>query len=182
MQIIGGTLKGRRLIGPGSDDIRPTSARLRETLFDVLMNDVRGANVLDGFAGTGAVGLEAISRGAHTTTFVEDSAIALKLVSENIARCGAQSDTNVIRGNLPEVFRNMGQVEFDLMFFDPPYGFDEIKIGDILSASLHNLTDDGKIIVETTKRNAASEVNDVEFVRRVKGGDSALDFYVKKRG
>nr|AIF14875.1 methyltransferase [uncultured marine thaumarchaeote KM3_68_B04] len=181
MHIIGGRLKGRRLIAPGSNEIRPTSARLRETLFDVLMNEIHGADVLDGFAGTGAIGLEALSRGAHAVTFVENNENAIKLVLENIRRCEVQAVTNVIGGRVPEVFEDVSKSEFDLMFFDPPYGFDETKIGDILSASLHNLREDGKIIVETTKRNAASSANNVDFVRRVKAGDSALDIYVKKR-
>ena len=181
MQIIAGKLKGRRLITPASNDIRPTSSRLRETLFNVLMNEIAGADVLDSFAGTGAIGLEALSRGAQTVTFVEKENNAISLVNENIIRCKAQSDTTVIQGTYPAVFEDERRPQFDLMFFDPPYGFNERKIGDILSASFHNLRDGGKVIVETTKRNAYSEVDQVVFERRVRSGDSVLDFYVKER-
>jgi 16S rRNA (guanine966-N2)-methyltransferase len=93
LRIIGGTLKGRRLQTPAWDGLRPTADRLRETLFNVLAPRIRGARVLDGYAGTGAVGIEALSRGAAHVTFVEQDPRALKLIAANLERCGLRGVT-----------------------------------------------------------------------------------------
>ena len=84
MRIIAGQFKGRRLVAPDGRDVRPTSDRLRETLFNVLAQDVPGARILDGFAGTGALGLEALSRGAASVVFIERDARALKALTANV--------------------------------------------------------------------------------------------------
>ena len=96
MRIIAGTLKGRRLQGPPAQGVRPTSDRLRETVFNILRDDVEGGRVLDGFAGTGAMGLEAWSRGAATVTFVERDRRALAVLRANVAACGASEACAII--------------------------------------------------------------------------------------
>src|SRR5262245_14937471 len=96
MRIVAGTLKGRTLKGPTGPGLRPTSDGLRETLFNVLGDQVDGVRVLDGFAGTGAVGLEALSRGAATVTFVEKDRRALELIRRNIEACGVSAVCHVI--------------------------------------------------------------------------------------
>src|SRR5216684_2222094 len=88
LRVIAGALKGRRLKTPTWEGLRPTSDRLRETLFDVLAAQVARARVLDGFAGTGALGIEALSRGASAVTFIDRDARAVALVAENLAHCG----------------------------------------------------------------------------------------------
>src|SRR5690348_2883385 len=88
MRIIAGSLKGRRLKTPTWAGLRPTSDKLRETLFNILAPRVAGARVLDGYAGTGALGIEALSRGAASVTFVERDRRAQGLIEENLARCG----------------------------------------------------------------------------------------------
>jgi 16S rRNA G966 N2-methylase RsmD len=93
LRIIGGTLKGRRLDGPRWDGLRPTSDRLRETLFNVLGPRIEGARVLDGYAGTGAVGIEALSRGAAHVTFVDEDPRAATLIAANLERCGLRGGT-----------------------------------------------------------------------------------------
>lgn len=128
MRIIGGAWRGRRLASVGKGDaqahLRPTSDRVRESLFNVLMNaygdTIGGGRVLDMFAGTGALGLEALSRGASETVFVENGRVAQKILRENIALCQAETRTNVIARDA----RRMGAapVGCDLVFLDPPYG------------------------------------------------------------
>ena len=88
MRVIAGSLKGRRLKAPAWEGLRPTSDTLRETLFNVLAPRVGGARVLDGFAGTGALGIEALSRGAAHATFIERDRRAQALIAENLAHCG----------------------------------------------------------------------------------------------
>ena len=90
MRIIAGAYKGRNLKSPPSRDVRPTSDRLRETLFNVIAPRIQGARFLDAYAGTGAVGIEALSRGASHVTFVERDPRAARLIAENLARCGVK--------------------------------------------------------------------------------------------
>lgn len=123
MRIIGGTWRGRRLASVGKGDmaahLRPTSDRVRESLFNVLTGygAPQGMRVLDLFAGTGALGLEALSRGAVAATFVENGRAAQKILRENMALCGAEAQV------IARDARRLGQgLPHDLIFLDPPYG------------------------------------------------------------
>ncbi|GAB4295689.1 MAG: 16S rRNA (guanine(966)-N(2))-methyltransferase RsmD [Roseovarius sp.] len=126
MRIIGGALRGRRLAGLGPGDsaaqLRPTAERVRESLFSILgsRGAVEGARVLDLFAGTGALGLEALSRGAREAVFVENGRTALRLLRENIRRCNAEGQSRI----LPRDARRPGPAPAPctLVFLDPPYG------------------------------------------------------------
>src|SRR4029450_3122718 len=97
MRIVAGILKGRRIDSPDWEGLRPTSDKLRETLFNVLGPRVQGATLLDGFAGTGAVGIEALSRGAAHVTFVERDPRAVTLIESNLKRCGVADRYAIIR-------------------------------------------------------------------------------------
>src|SRR6188472_713465 len=99
MRIIAGSLKGRRLSAPPGQDVRPTSDSLRETLFNILASDVDGARVLDAFAGTGAVGLEALSRGARHVTFIEREPRVIKVLERNVTACDVANACAIIRGD-----------------------------------------------------------------------------------
>ena len=128
MRIVGGRLRGRALAGPGSDRVRPTSDRLRETIFNVLAHaygdPVVGARVLDLFAGTGAMGLEALSRGAAFALFVDDSAEARALIRANIEALGLGGETRLFRRDATRMGRAAPNAPFSLVFCDPPYGKD----------------------------------------------------------
>jgi len=129
LRIIGGAHRGRALAGLGKGDaaahLRPTSDRVRESLFNTLAaahdDPVTGAHVLDLFAGTGALGLEALSRGADSASFVDSGRKALALLRENIARCGAEPVAQVIARDIRRIGCNPGPAH-DLVFLDPPYG------------------------------------------------------------
>ena len=131
MRIVGGTFRGRRLAALGKGDagahLRPTSDRVRESLFSMLEggrfgDPIDGARVLDLFAGTGALGLEALSRGAAQVTFVDDGRVAQKLLAENIATLGLRDATRVIRASALRLPPAEGAAQ--LIFLDPPYGKD----------------------------------------------------------
>ncbi len=139
MRIIAGTARGRRLFAPGGrgggQSIRPTADRAREALFNILGWDfISGAHVLDLFAGTGALGLEALSRGAKAAVFVDNSPLALDLIQKNISACGFSEKAHVLRHDLLKglffwrkaASRELGKdgpqaPVFDLIFLDPPY-------------------------------------------------------------
>jgi 16S rRNA (guanine966-N2)-methyltransferase len=186
VRIIAGQLKGRRLAGPDGPGLRPTSDSLRETLFNILGDSV-GPRVLDGFAGTGAVGLEAISRGATQATFVERDRRAVKLIEENIRRCGAENACVIVARDFFDARVRPGTSEppnpgtpeptlFDLIFLDPPY--DERDLEAVLRAAVPLAASGGSIVLEHSRRRASpEEMAPVRRTRLVTAGDSALSFY-----
>lgn len=130
MRIIGGEFRGRALASVGKGDagahLRPTSDRVRESLFNILMggrygDPISDARVLDLFAGTGALGLEALSRGAAHATFVENGRKGQSLIRENITLCGAKDRTKIIGRDATRLL-DQPESPFDLVFLDPPYG------------------------------------------------------------
>src|SRR5665213_886701 len=130
MRVIAGSLKGRRLKTPTWDGLRPTSDKLRETLFNILAPRIGGARVLDGYAGTGAVGLEALSRGAAHVTFVEQDRRAQTLIAENLAHCGVADGYAIIRASTTRALDDLqaSGAAFDLILLDPPYGEDADRL------------------------------------------------------
>ena len=125
MRIVGGGLRGRALVAPKSQALRPTADRLRESLFNILVHaygdPVTGARVLDLFAGTGALGLEALSRGAAFALFVDDGAEARALVRENVATLGLGGVTRIFRRDATRLGPAHPIEPFTLVFLDPPY-------------------------------------------------------------
>jgi 16S rRNA (guanine966-N2)-methyltransferase len=179
MRIISGTLKGRRLRAPDWPGLRPTSDRLRETLFNVLGQRLDGWRVLDGFAGTGAVGIEALSRGAADVTFVEHDARAAALIAGNLAHCGVTERYAIIRVDFARAAARLSGARFDLLFLDPPYGAAELA-----SALEHaeTLASAGTtVVLEHAWRDAAPERQGRLWrTRALKSGDSGLAFYERR--
>jgi 16S rRNA (guanine966-N2)-methyltransferase len=126
MRVVGGELKGRNIVGPASRDIRPTADRLREAVFNILVHayddPFQDARVLDLFAGTGALGIEAISRGAVFTLFVDNGAEARALLRNNIEALALGGVTKVYRRNATDLGPAHPMEPFSLVFLDPPYG------------------------------------------------------------
>jgi 16S rRNA (guanine966-N2)-methyltransferase len=178
VRIVAGTFRGRQLKSPTWDGLRPTSDRLRETLFNILGPSVRGARVLDGYAGTGAIGIEALSRGAAQLTFVERDPRAVKLIEANLAIVGGGTGVKpvIIRAGLTDaVTRLSGQV-FDLIILDPPYA--DTAAAEALDAAGPLAGRETRLIVEHSSRYAAAaEQGGLRLTRTVKAGDSALSFY-----
>jgi 16S rRNA (guanine966-N2)-methyltransferase len=161
MRIVGGALRGRAIIAPKSKAIRPTADRLREALFNILVHSfddpVTGARVLDLFAGTGALGIEALSRGAALALFVDDGAEAHALLRENVATLGLGGTSKVFRRDATKLGEPHPLPPFSLAFLDPPYG------QGLATAALNSarnggwLTPDALIVVEeATKAHFAA--------------------------
>jgi 16S rRNA (guanine966-N2)-methyltransferase len=126
MRVVGGRLRSRPIAGPKSDSVRPTSDRLREALFNILTHSysdpVTGARVLDLFAGTGALGIEAISRGADYALFVDDGVEARALLRDNVESLGLGGVTRIFRRDASRLGPAYPLDPFSLVFLDPPYG------------------------------------------------------------
>src|SRR6201996_634315 len=126
MRVVGGSLRGRTLAAPKSQSIRPTADRLREALFNILIHaygdPVTGARVLDLFAGTGALGIEALSRGAAFSLFIDDGAEARALLRENVTALGLGGTSRIFRRNATKLGPVHPLEPFSLVFLDPPYG------------------------------------------------------------
>ncbi len=180
MRVIAGAYKGRPLKSPRWEGLRPTSDRLRETLFNVLAPRIAGARVLDLFAGTGAIGIEALSRGAVHVTFVDRDPRALGLIAENLRHCGIAEGYAIIRANAARSLptRPTG-APYDLIVLDPPYMAEE-DTGAALAVAAGWLADGGLLVLERAARGTAPEVPGLERVRDLRSGDSALSFYVRR--
>ena len=181
MRINAGVLKGRRLRAPDWDGLRPTSDRLRETLFNVVRDRIDDAVVLDGCAGTGALGIEALSRGAREVTFVESDRRAAALIRTNLEHCDVATRGTVVEGALPGALTRADLPRaFDLVLLDPPYQYDDRQIGAILSAAAERMTADGRIVLERPRREPTLDVAGLAHLRRVTSGDSVLEFYGRR--
>jgi 16S rRNA (guanine(966)-N(2))-methyltransferase RsmD len=173
MRIIAGRFKGRRLHPPTWEGLRPTSDKLRETLFNVLAPRIDGARVLDGYAGTGAVGLEALSRGARHILFVDDDRRATQLIQKNAAACGVGQDYTIECGDVMTVLRSRGPgTAFDLILLDPPYSIPNVH--QVLETAAAYLAPGGLIVLERATRDELDVPPSLERVRDVKSGDSTL--------
>lgn len=176
MRIIAGDLKGRRLKTPKWDGLRPTSDKLRETLFNVVAPRVRGARVLDMYAGTGAIGIEALSRGAAHVTFVDSDPRAVKLIAENLHHCGVADRYAIIR--TPQT---LAAESIDLAVLDPPY--DEPDLTASIAAADPLIAPGGLLVLEHARRRPAPErAGRLRKARDLVSGDSALAFYSEAAG
>jgi 16S rRNA (guanine966-N2)-methyltransferase len=178
MRVIAGSLKGRRLKAPTWDSLRPTSDKLRETLFNVLAARIAGARVLDGYAGTGAIGIEAISRGASMVTFVENDRRAATLVAENLAHCGVENGYAIVRARVEQAVENVPAGSLDIAWFDPPYDEPAEAVTVVIARTAELLAPDGVVVVEHAKRRELPKAAGALTRRRqIISGDSALSFY-----
>ena len=175
VRIIAGALKGRRLSSPTWSGLRPTSDRLRETLFNILGDRVVDSSVLDACAGTGAIGFEALSRGAAQVTFIDRDMRATDMIQSHAARFEIADRCEVVCDRLPEALGHTRPGRYDVVVLDPPY--DAPEIGDILSAVRTRLARDGILILEAGRQSPPPEVDGLERVRQVVSGRSSLNFY-----
>lgn len=160
--------------------VRPTSDRLRETLFNILAPVIRDSRFLDLCAGSGAVGIEASSRGAHHATMVEISRRATSVIEENLRSLGITDEATIINRDAISALKRMADesAQFDIIFFDPPYASDLYEKVMKFIGSTDLLTDDGIMVVEhRAKTPPESKYGKLQIYRQVRQGDSSLGFY-----
>ncbi|HKF55774.1 MAG TPA: 16S rRNA (guanine(966)-N(2))-methyltransferase RsmD [Blastocatellia bacterium] len=184
MRIVGGKYKGRLLRTLRGQDVRPTSDRLRETLFNVLAPRIEGTRFLDLCAGSGAVGIEALSRGSTRITLVERSRPACSVIRGNLESLGIGGDeADVVCSDAVQALKRLAQMgsQFDIVFFDPPYASGIYDTVLALIATEQLLADNGIVVVEhRAKTPPMSEFPGIEMYRQIKQGESALTFMRRK--
>jgi 16S rRNA (guanine(966)-N(2))-methyltransferase RsmD len=173
MRVIGGEWRSRRLKSIPGEATRPTSDRLRETLFDILQDQIEGATFMDAYAGTGAVGIEALSRGAKHAYFLERDRAALAAIRENLASLGATGQATILPG---AVVKSLALHRADVVFLDPPYTLEKEYASTLQTLGAASA---GLVIVQHSVRlNLADEYGSLRRVRIVRQGDNALSFFV----
>ena len=182
MRVIAGTYRSRALGAPKGLSTRPTSDRLRETLFNVISARVDGASFADLYAGSGAVGIEAISRGASDVFFAEKDSAALSAIRSNLRTLGINGGFQVEASGTASLLKRLAGKPLDLVFLDPPYDeADEYKrtLTTLGTASNELLHADSLVIAEHTKKQALQErYGSLVRTRVLQQGDAALSFYV----
>ncbi len=181
MRVVAGKFKGRKLKTPRGLFVRPTSDRVKEALFSIVGSEIRGANFLDLFAGTGSVGLEAFSRGAASVTFVEKDRIAVKILKQNLSIIENREDVKVL---CSDVFRALKFLHshkkvYNFIFMDPPYA-SNLVFQVLKGIEKYNLLcRGGFIIVERGKEEEIERHGDTEFriINKKKYGSTFLMFY-----
>jgi 16S rRNA (guanine(966)-N(2))-methyltransferase RsmD len=182
--VIGGACKGRTLKAPAWEGLRPTSDRLRETLFNILAHRIDASRVLDVFAGTGAVGIEALSRGAAAAVFIENDRRAAALIAENAERCGVRDRCAIIRQEADRALAAYDSDDrFDVIVLDPPYDWAPARrhrvheMGGTIARAVRLLVPGGILVLEHAWRQPPPDAVGAEKRRTVRSGDSALTFY-----
>jgi 16S rRNA (guanine966-N2)-methyltransferase len=179
MRIISGRSKGRRLATPKSLSLRPTSDRVKESVFNILGDEVEGTAVLDLFAGTGNLGIEALSRGAKKAVFVEKERDALGLIEKNIGLCGTEERSEVIQKDAIEAIKFLHRrgESFDLIFMDPPYekGLIERTLSALRDFQIDH--EGSMLVIEHNRREPLPEtVSKWTVVRERRMGDTVVSF------
>lgn len=182
LRIIAGELRGRRIRVARVDGLRPTGERVREALFSILGDRVRHARVLDAYAGSGALGFEALSRGAASVVFIESAPAAVRELTRSADHLGVAARTSVLRGRTLELLGSDGhravRGPFDLVFADPPWTAQEGSAVVLGVGQPGVLAGDGLLILERSARESTPETTGLLApVRTARYGDTALDFF-----
>jgi len=184
MKLTGGRSRGRVLVSLTGMDIRPTSSKVREAIFNILGQDMSGQMVLDVFAGTGILGIEAISRGAAGAVFIDKSNRSIDLIKKNLALCGFEALSRVLKRDVMEraTFELlMGNRKFDLVFIDPPYGMGIIPPVLEKLAGCDILAPDATVVAESSKDDPMpGRMGGLVHSGAKIYGDTKIDFYKRE--
>ncbi|MBW2306323.1 MAG: 16S rRNA (guanine(966)-N(2))-methyltransferase RsmD [Deltaproteobacteria bacterium] len=179
MRVIGGTLGGRKLRSARGRRVRPTSSRAREALFDIL-GSCQGLRVLDLFAGSGALGIEALSRGADFAVFVDRSSRAIRMIRLNLSECGLDQRSRVIQGEANRLLRKLAASgeRFSLILIDPPYEKGLVKKALRMISETGILMPDSMVVTEHRASEPVEDlIENLECFDQRRYGDTAITFW-----
>ncbi|MCR5469008.1 MAG: 16S rRNA (guanine(966)-N(2))-methyltransferase RsmD [Lachnospiraceae bacterium] len=183
MRVIAGEKRSLKLVAPEGLDTRPTTDRIKETLFNILQNDVPGCFFLDLFAGSGQMGIEALSRGANYCVFVENGKQPIECIEKNIKTCGFEKESQVLKTDVLSALRTLeGKYHFGVVFMDPPYakGMERDVLNYLTSSSLIN--EDTIIVVEADDHTKFDYLEDMGLVAyRYKKYKTNMHVFIKRK-
>jgi len=184
MRVIAGKYGSRRIASGRGMELRPTSDRLRETLFDILQSRIEGSFFVDGYAGTGAVGIEAVSRGASDVAFLENHRASVALIRKNLESLGISEGVEILTGDVCRGLATLAArgVPADILFFDPPYAEKQeyARVMEALEGSALAGEETLIIFERTRKMMLEAAYGPLARTRTVVQGDAALDFFGRK--
>ena len=175
-RVLGGSIRGKKLQGPRGLEFRPTMAQVKQFIFTILADKIEDAKILDLFSGTGSLGIEALSRGAESVTFVDSSDEAVRILSRNIQTCGFEAVARVER---TDVFRFLerSREPFDLIFADPPFK-DDLRLRIVKSVDPSKLLKpEGLLILEHEIHDLDQEEHPLTLIRQKRFGHCMVSFY-----
>jgi len=180
MKVISGIFKGRKILFLKKGDIRPTKNIVKRSIFDSLNEWIIGKEVLDIFAGTGALGIEAISRGAKKVVFVESMREAVKVIRKNVENLQLKN-VEIIKGEVGKVLKYLEDRKFDLVIADPPYEYSEKMLGKLLEKiGSEILKEEGIVVVEYSAKKKLPEIKGLKVYRSKKYGNTSITFLRKE--
>lgn len=178
MRIISGITRGRKLFHDRSKDLRPTSAKVREALFNIIQSEIRDVRFLDLYAGTGAVGIEAVSRGASEVTLVETNKKRCERIKDVIGSFGMRDNVKVVCGDVMAFLERCDMHRYDIIFADPPYKYEKIYEAIEMIYNNEILGREGILLVEhASKRTMPDRVENLMRVRKYPYGDTMISRY-----
>ncbi|MEG1869602.1 MAG: 16S rRNA (guanine(966)-N(2))-methyltransferase RsmD [Oscillospiraceae bacterium] len=157
MRVVTGIARGRKLVAPAGTEVRPTTDMTKEAIFNILQNDIPNSKVLDLFAGSGQLGIEALSRGAKHATFIDANKQAIAFIKENLQRTDFTAQSSVSFTDAPAFLKGC-TCKFDIVLLDPPYG--KNIIDKVLPEVLELMEPKGVVVCETQRNEALPEGND----------------------
>ncbi len=160
MRIIAGNLRGAKLLAPEGENTRPTTDRIKTTMFNIIAFDIQERNVLDVFAGSGGLGLECLSRGANSATFLDVDKEAISIINKNVEKLRLEKQSTVLNKGFEEFLKSTSQ-KFDLIFLDPPYSKDIHNVALDLIIKNDCLTEDGIIVLEISSDDDCSCIDEL---------------------
>jgi len=177
LRVISGVCRGRRLKAPRGMATRPTADRVKEAVFNVLAQQVRGSRVLDVFAGTGALGIEALSRGADEAVFIDNNRAAWQALQDNLQSSGLWEQSSVFYGDFAKVLPRLTG-GFDIIFLDPPYNQGLVAPAAMLVVAGRLLRADGVLVLETNSgQRELPDIRQLKLLKESNYGDTAVIYY-----
>ena len=182
MRIISGKARGTKLFTLDGENTRPTLDRIKEPLFSIIMNKIQDSEVLDLFAGSGALGIESLSRGAKSAILCDNSRDAIKVINNNLEKTRLKEQAKVLNEDFKKCLNKLEGQKFDLIFLDPPYqsNYIELSIKQILKQNM--LKEDGLIIAETDREEIIEQIKNIDIaIKDIRHYGRAILIFLKRR-
>ena len=183
MRIISGKARGTKLFTLEGENTRPTLDRVKEPLFSIIMNEIADAKVLDLFAGSGALALEALSRGAEHAVLCDSSRDAIKVINNNLAKTKLNTYAEIINEDFRKCLKKLQGRKFNLIFLDPPYETENIEIAISQILELDLLAEDGLIIAETDREEIIKKIENIDIsIEDIRHYGRVILIFLKRKG